>query len=158
MTGKAHLPRDPAPGRRVRQRLGALVVAATLLLCAPVVLAGCTAARNTLGTRVGVCYHALPVAAAAVHHRGKFAGVRLVGAGDLRALGRLGDMVRGSALPSLCVVGFRGSFTSAQVVDPVGAAVTAPRPYAVVVVTAPGDRLVGTAVLRRLPLALRDLV
>lgn len=149
---------DGAWVRSLYRRLAAFVVAGALLMCAPVALAGCTAARNALGPRVGTCYHALPVAAAAVHHRGKFSGVRLLRAGDLRAWRRLDEMVQGTKLPSLCVVGFRGSFTSAQVVDPVGAAVTAPRPYAVVVVNAAGDHLLGTALLRRLPLPLRDLL
>lgn len=141
----------------VRRRLAAAALCIALL-CSPLALTGCTAARNTLGPRVGVCFHALPVAAAAVHHRGSFAGVRLVGARDLRGRGRLGDLVRGSALPALCAVGFRGSFTSSQVIDPVGVTVTVPRPYAVVVVTASGHHLLGTALLRHLPLALHDLL
>lgn len=143
--------------RTPRRRFGALVVVVALL-CAPLALASCTAARNTLGPRVGTCFHALPVAAAAVHHRGTFAGVRLLSAGDLRDRHRLGELLQGRTLQGLCVVGFRGSFTSAEVVDPVGAPVRTARPFAVVVVSAAGDHLLGTALVRRPPLALGDLI
>lgn len=141
----------------LRRRFGALVVVVALL-CAPIALGGCTAARNTLGPRVGTCFHALPVAAAAVHHRGKFAGVRLLSAGDLRDRHRLGELVQGTQRSSLCVVGFRGSFTSAQVTDPVGTTVRAQRPFAVVVVSSAGDHLLGVVLLRRPPFALGDLI
>ena len=52
-------------------------------------LSGCTAARDTLGTNSSPCFHALAIAADAVHDRGVFAGVRLVSASSLAKIHRV---------------------------------------------------------------------
>lgn len=127
------------------------------------VLSGCTAARNALGTPVGTCYRALPVAAGAVGRQGHFAGVRLMTVHDLAHHRRLVGLADAAASEhdkanDVCVVVFSGSFTSAAVQEPVGVPTTVPRRYAVVAVTEPGDDLIGTVLVDRPPWELRDLI
>jgi len=144
-----------------RCRAAALLVTATLLLS--IALSGCTAARNALGTPVSSCFHALPVAADAVQHHGRFAGVRLVSITDLSRHRRLSSLAavvaaRAGTDRSVCVVTFRGSFTGGDVADPIAAPAGATRSYALVVVATPADRLLGTALVAKPPWTLRDLV
>lgn len=146
---------------RCRRGLASAVVAITLAM--PLTLAGCTAARNALGTPVSSCYRALPVAAGAVARRGHFAGVRLVALHDLAHHRRLAALAATIArqhrtVRSVCVVVFSGSFTSSEVAQPFGQPVTVARPYAVVVVSTPANRLDGTVLLNGPPWNLRDLV
>lgn len=118
-------------------------------------LAGCTSARNTLATPVSGCFRALPVAAAAVHHQGSFAGVRLVGARVLRSSPVLAPVVSAPGsqpAASVCVVAFRGSFASSgsnRVDALVGPMPTGTSRYALVLVAMPGDRLLGTVLVDR---------
>jgi hypothetical protein len=137
------------------RRRGAPVV---LVLCSLVVAtsAGCTSARATLGTNASPCFEALAVGEDAVHDRGSFAGVRPVSlttvAADvnLRAelSGRFGATVHG-----VCAVSYRGNFRLDQVQRPLG-----PAPpggvghYAIVIVSKPQNRLLGTVVRLTQPL------
>ncbi|HTZ08958.1 MAG TPA: hypothetical protein VMB72_07790 [Acidimicrobiales bacterium] len=137
----------------MRRRFAA--VTATLVLGAAA-LAGCTVARNTLGTSSSPCYRALPVAADAVHRRGSFVGVRLVSASELTKLNHLRTVIEArSSTPvkNICVVGYKGRFRPDQVAKPAG-----PVPdsgvghFAVVVVTTPQNTLLATVVLAKEPL------
>ncbi len=119
-------------------------------------LTGCTSARNTLGTSASPCFEALAVAEDAVHGRGTFAGVRAM---SLDAFGqdialraelaaRFGKKVNG-----ICVVSYRGLFRLRQVERPLGP----PPPggvghYAIVIVSKPQNRLLGTVVRLSQPL------
>lgn len=142
----------------MRRPLGA--VAVTLAVAAGAVT-GCTAARNTLGTSSSPCFRALPVAAAAVHRRGAFVGVRLVSSSELSKLNHLRRDIEArsrTTVKSICVVGYKGSFRRAQVQRPAG-----PVPdagvghFAVVVVSFPQNELLATVVLVKEPLRLRHL-
>ena len=136
------------PGR------AAAVLAVCLSLAATV--AGCTSARNTLGTNASTCFEALAVAEDAVHHRGTFTGVRLVSLASVgtdthlraRLVARAGKTVH-----DVCVVSYRGTFTENQVEQPFG------RPpvggvghYAIVIVSKPQNKLLGTVVRLTQPL------
>lgn len=140
----------------MRRRLAAL--AAGLMAAAG--LAACTSARNGLGTPVDACYRALPVAAGAVGHQGRFAGVVLVGDHLLKGDTAFAQEVRRRGGPSLhaaCVVGFRGHFGAGAVH---GAVVAGPGPsrWAVVVVSSPGNHLVVTVLTSRPPFDLAELL
>lgn len=133
-----------------------LVVVASLV---SVLLAGCTSARNALGTNSSPCYLALPVAADAVHDRGKFGGVRLVTAKELakrvRVLRALTERA-GTKLHDVCVVEYVGSYTLAQVERPLGEAPpSGVGRYAIVVVTRSTNVLLATVVRNTLPEAFR---
>lgn len=122
------------------------------------VLAGCTAARNTLGTSSSVCYQALPAAKQAVEGRGKFLGIRLVPRSLLaerrhRHLRQVLELRAGATVNQVCLAAYEGSFSQADVERPLGA----PPPggvgrVAVVVVSSPGNRVLGTFVLDRRPI------
>lgn len=133
-------------GRRARQGVLAIALAGALV-------AGCGSARASLGTADSGCYVALPTAGAAVHHRGHFVGVRLVGVAALRTTApRMFEVARSAPGPTVrrvCLVAFGGSFSSADVVDPWG---QAQGRLAVVVVEYPDRRLLGTVVIRHPPL------
>ncbi len=141
-------------GRRPRRW-----TAGALVLAAGIGVASCTSARNTLGPPVGACYRALPVAAAAVHHQGRFAGVRLVSRHELAPEQPIGRLLAtaGAATPrSACVVAFRGRFTAADVTDATPGSATTGR-WATVVVTMPADQVVATVVEPRPPSSFTDL-
>ena len=146
-------PHRAGPGCTLPRRVLAWLAGAAVLAAAAG-LGGCTSARNTLATPVSACYRALPVAANAVHHRGKFAGVRLVDARSLASRPGLARIVAeqgGGPVRAVCVVVFHGSFDAAAV--DVGAAgpSTGTRPYAVVMVAIPDDRFLGTVLAERPP-------
>jgi hypothetical protein len=114
-------------------------------------LAGCTASRNVLGTADSACFQAIPVAAQAVHHRGKLVGVHRVATDRLH---RLLSTVPHHPHKAVCVVAYRGSFTSDQVqMAPPGQSGR----YAVIVVSSPGNHVVQSYVLDKLPLSFRHL-
>ena len=76
-------------------------------------LSGCTAARDTLGTNSSPCFHALALAADAVHDRGKFAGVRLVSDSALASSIMSNRCVKQRSttpLHNVCLVAYRGDF------------------------------------------------
>jgi hypothetical protein len=116
-----------------------------------VLAAGCTASRNVLGTPDNACFQAIPVAEQAVHHHGKFVGVHRVTVDHLHR--QLPDVAR-RPHKAVCVVAYRGNFDSDQVrMAPPGRRGR----YAVVVVSSPGNRLLRSYVLPKLPLSFRHL-
>lgn len=139
----------------MRRRAIALVLLA--LATGPVsVLGGCTSVRNTLGTNASPCFRALAVAKEAVHDRGTFTGVHLVSSKTLAQDAHLEDVLSaraGMTVKTVCVVSYRGSFRLDQVERPFD---HVPRGgvgrYAIVVVSEPQNRLLGTAVRSRQPL------
>lgn len=133
-----------------------------MVLCPMMVvtLAGCTSARNTLGTSASPCFDALALAGNAVHHRGTFAGVRLVSfdtvGTDLHMRSKLSALF-GPKVHSVCAVSYRGTFGADQVERPLG-----PPPaggighFAIVIVSKPQNRLLGTIVRLTQPLRFGD--
>jgi hypothetical protein len=131
-------------------------VALFLGLVAAVTLVGCTSARDTLGTNNSTCFEAIAAAGSAVHHRGSFAGVRLVSFNafgtDVRLKDELVDLF-GTTVKDVCVVSYRGTFATGQVEHPLG-----PAPaggvghYAIVIVSKPQNRLLGTVIRSSQPL------
>lgn len=140
-------------GRRARRqsRRRPAVDAVVALLIATSLLAGCTAARNSLGTEDSACYVTLPAAVRAVHGAGHLAGVRLE---SVRSLRRPAPVVYAvSTAPGLrvrqvCLVAFHGRFRAAAVARPHGAPSGR---LAVVVLEYPDSRLLGTVLLVRPP-------
>ena len=137
--------------RAVRWPPIGLVVAVATLAMAAGLLAGCTSARNDLGTSDSSCYIALPAAARAVGSHGRLIGVHL---STLAALHRQTPGLF-DALPNepptsqrICTVSFMGSFTSTTVSKPVG---RASGTVAVVVSTFPSNALLGTVITDRPP-------
>lgn len=140
----------------MRRRLGVLVAG----LVAAAGLSACTSARNGLGTPVGACYRALPVAADAVGHQGRFAGVMLLGDHALhRSTAFTQEVLRrgGPTLRATCVVVFRGSFSVATEPRAVVAGQGRLR-WAIVVVSSPGNHLVLIVLSPRPPSHLADLL
>jgi len=142
-----------AAGRLWRFAAIALVAVGSIVMST---LAGCTSARDTLGTNASPCFQALAVAEDAVNGKGQFAGVHLlslvdVGA-DLRLRAELAARAA-SLVHQICVVSYRGTFRVGQVARPLG-----PPPaggighYAIVLVSKPQNKLLGTVVRRTQPL------
>jgi hypothetical protein len=120
------------------------------LVCAvvSVALAGCTTARNTLGTNASACFEALPVAEDAVHDNGRLAGVHLESLTDAGAelhLRRDLAVRAGPAVHDVCVVSYRGVYGAGQVQRPLG---TLPAGgighYAIILVSKPQNKLLAT--------------
>lgn len=144
------------PGLRHRRRAG--VFALCVVVAA---LAGCTSARNTLGTNSSVCFRAIPVAAGAVGHRGTLVGIRLLGTRQLKKHGHLAALLaaRAPRVKSVCVAAYHGTYRQDQVTDPFGKGPpSGSGPIAIVVVSTPQNRLIGTVVLAKVPLPLRHEV
>jgi hypothetical protein len=151
------------PPVRIRSRL--VRRAAAALLCgslSAVTLVGCTSARDTLGTSASTCFEAIATAGTAVHHRGTFAGVRLVSFNQFGTDVRLRDefvALFGKNVHDVCVVSYRGTFTVGQVEHPLG-----PAPdggvghFAIVVVSKPQNRLLGTVIRATQPLRFGHLL
>ncbi len=116
-------------------------------------LAGCTAARNVLGTRESACFRVYPEALAAVHAHGRFAGERYL---PPRALIiELHDVVVPTALKdasrvATCLVAFTGRFTTTNVERGWSPSGEAGR-IAIVVVRQHDLVLLATVVLGRIP-------
>jgi hypothetical protein len=130
--------------RQSRLALGAMVLAAGL------VAAGCSSVRDDLGTSSSDCYIALATASAAVNGAGHLQGVRLVSVASLRSSGsralyRSAVSVRPRA-SRVCLVAYAGTFRAQEVHHPLG---RASGHLAVVAVTYPGKRVVGTLILER---------
>ncbi len=121
-------------------------------------LSSCTSARNTLGTTSSVCYQALPQAAEAVHHQGRFLGIRLLPSSLLespshRRLRAFLSLRAGAEVREVCLAAYRGKFTPAGVerflgAKPPGGAGS----IAVVVVSRPGNRVLATFIFDHRPL------
>jgi hypothetical protein len=139
--------------RRWRQGLPAVLASIALVAG----LGACSAGRGVLGTSTSPCFIALPVARRAVEDRGSLAGVRLV---DVSKLTAPGDQALHTLLESLplqpvhdvCLIAYTGSFTPSQVELP-GPSPTGPARFAIAVVTTPKPRLLGTILVRRVPLS-----
>ena len=143
--------------RRLRRIAGVAVSCAA----AAVATSACTSARNTLGTNSSPCYTAIPVAADAVHHRGHFLGIRLLSARQASTKRRLDALLEARApkVKTVCVVAYEGTYSLSQVEEPFGTAPPAGTgPVAIAVVSLSRNRLIGTIVLRRVPLAFRHEV
>ena len=128
-------------------RLGWL--AAVLALGLGSALAGCSTVHESLGTSDAPCYVALPTATKAAGKSAHFDGVRLLKVNSLRS-SRLSAVLKGAGVDSgrVCLVAFKGTFTSASVSHPSG---RASGHLAVVVLRYPDGKLVSTVVFRRLP-------
>ena len=137
---------DAAPASALA--VAGLVLAASLLTA-------CSAARTGLGTTDESCYLALPTAAKAVGGHGHLEGVRKytveqparVAPPPLRAAGRRRAQEAGRLRGRL-----HGPLQRGQVSKPLG------RPagtLAVAVVTTPGNKLLGTLILTKLPVRFR---
>jgi hypothetical protein len=124
--------------------MGALVLGASAF-------AGCSSAHAGLGTTDESCYLALPTASKAVGGHGHFAGIRKYTVGGLKGMApqlydALSDQV--GSHQAVCLAGYTGTFTSGMVTKPLG------RPtgkLAVVVVTSPGNKVLGTLILSKIP-------
>ena len=140
---------------RGRRRMGAVSAAALAL----VGFSACTAPRDTLGTKSSACFRAVPVATDAVRDRGTLSGVRLLGSKDLDRRPRFRSLLEaraGKAVTSVCVVSFQGRFRLDQVQKPFGRApASGTGSVALVFVSSPEERLLGTLVLSHVPLPLR---
>ncbi len=140
--------------RRVLCIVGALAMVAGLS-------AACTSARDTLGTNSSPCFEALPVAKAAVHGRGTFAGTRLLSAATVAKHRRIYQAIRGRALVRLqdvCLVSYTGTFDASDV----NALLRAPPNggvghFAIVVVSRSTNKLLGTFILASEPVRFRHL-
>jgi hypothetical protein len=125
------------------------MAACVLVVC---LLAGCSTIRTNLGTSDSSCYLALPAASRAVHAKGKLAGVHLFTLARLRHVaprlsGRL--TIPRPPPPRVCVIEFTGTFTAGSVAMPLG---SPSGRLAVVVLTSPSNRLLGTVLLDHPPL------
>jgi hypothetical protein len=134
--------------RCMRQLAGAL--AGCLFLA--FVLAGCTSARNSLGTSDSSCYLALPTATSAVRAHGRLLGVHLF---DQKVLRQRAPHLFTAldttyhASQRVCVVAYSGNFTRHSVSAPRG---RSSGRLAVVVATTPANHLLGTVIFARPPL------
>jgi hypothetical protein len=124
--------------------VGGLALAASLF-------AGCSSARTGLGTADESCYLALPTASKAVGGHAHLAGIRKYTIANLKGVaprlyGALADQVpKGQAL---CIAGYTGHFVASAVTKAMG---QSSGKLAVVVVTTPGNKVLGTLVLTKLP-------
>lgn len=113
---------------------------------------GCTSARSNLGTSDSSCFLALPAATTAVGSHSRFVGVHLFTLSDLRHQApKLFKQVvpSDSSTKNFCVFAFTGHFISTSVSEPHGRSAGG---VAIVVLTRPANKLLGTVVLSRLPL------
>jgi hypothetical protein len=124
---------------------------AAALVLAAALLASCSSARTDFGTTDASCYLELPTASQAVGGHGHLEGVRKYTLSSLRTVaprlyGRLADDV--SKKQGVCVAGYTGHFTASEVSKPLG---HPSGTLAVAVVTTPGNKLLGTLILTKLP-------
>ena len=124
-------------------------VGVALLLLLLLLLASCAGPRNTLNTPASTCFRGLPAAGAAVRHKGRVIGVRIVHKAALaHRLPQAERIVPGS----VCAIGFRGEFARGDVAgaDPAG-----PGHYAIVALDTRGSRVLATFVVDALPVRFR---
>ena len=124
---------------RRRLALGALAV---LIAGCP----GCAGQRNSLGTGSTGCFRALPAAETAVHHQGRYLGVRQVKASTVAK--RHPEFAQFGS-ETLCVVAFQGTFGAGSVA---GANPARSGAFAVVVLDAKTAKVVAAFIVDRLPL------
>ena len=137
-----------------RRRIGPArgVLAAGLLA---LVLASGTSPRNALGTNSSPCFRALAIAPTAVHHLGRFAGVRYLSAKYLvKAIANASDDAK--SLPAavkanteaVCAVEYLGPFVATDLAKRWPPTRHRGR-YAVVVLVARTDKLLVTVLFNR---------
>ena len=134
--------------RRGLRRVGATVAGLAL---AGSVLAGCSAARTDVGTTDETCYLALPTAAHAVGPGAHFVGIRKYEMSSLKGIAPklYAHMVK--TVPpkqAVCIAAYTGHFSSDTVVKPLGRPVGT---LAVAVIKTPGNELLGTLILTKIP-------
>jgi hypothetical protein len=140
--------RSGAPSR-IPTRAGA---AAAALVLAATLMASCSSARSDLGsTGEASCYQQLPTAAKAVGGHGHLEGVKKYSLNGLRSVaprlyGHLADDL--SKKQGVCLAGYTGHFSAGEVDKPLG---RSSGTLAVAVVTTPGNKLLGTLILTKLP-------
>jgi hypothetical protein len=143
--------RSDGSGRFGASQGGLALVLVLMLALAGSVFAGCSAARTDVGTTDETCYLALPAAAHAVGHGAHFIGVRKYTMSSLKSFApRLYNHTANSVSPkqAVCLAAYTGHFTSGTVDKPLG------RPagkLAVAVLTTPGNELLGTLILSKIP-------
>jgi hypothetical protein len=121
------------------------------LALAAAAFAGCSSARVGLGTADESCYLALPTAAKAVGGHAHLEGIRKYSIGGLKGVAprlydALADQVpKGQAV---CIAGYTGDFAASAVTKPLGRSTGK---LAVVVVTRPGNKVLGTLILSKIP-------
>ncbi len=144
------------------------VLAVLVVALAAVFAGGCTTARNSLGPKDSACFRVLPEAEAAVHHKGKFSGVRLTTAQilltDLRKKPHpiapivekaLVQEAKDHPKSSLCLAAYKGSFDPSTV--ELGWSPTGQKgPWALVAIRLPSAVVVATIVLEKTPLSVSD--
>ena len=133
---------------QLRRRLASLAAA---LVLGSALLASCSSARTDFGTTDASCYLALPTAAKAVGGHGHLEGVRKYTLSSLRNVApRLYKRLAGdvSEKQGVCIAGYSGHFTAAEVSKPLG---HPPGTLAVAVVATPANELLGTLILTKLP-------
>ena len=128
------------------------VLAAGLLA---LVLASCTSPRNALGTNSSPCFRALAVAPTAVHHHGRFAGVRYLSAKYIAKAIENASKGAKSLPPAIkantetvCAVEYLGPFVATDLLKLWPSTRHRGR-YAVVVVVARTDKLLVTILFDR---------
>jgi hypothetical protein len=127
------------------------VVVLALAVASGAAASGCTSARTNQGTADESCYLSLPTAQKAVGGHGRLAGVRKVSLNALRGMApKLYADLADSLSPrqAVCLAAYKGHFTSTEVRAPLGRQAG---PLAVAVVTTPGNRVLGTLILDRIP-------
>ena len=128
-----------------------LAIALATLGLAGTLVAACSSARTDVGTSDESCFRAIPTASEAVGDQGHLAGVRKYSLSTLHGLAphladRLADQV--PVGQAVCLVAYSGRFEAGRVAKPLG---LPQGPLAVAVVTWPGDKLLGTLILDRIP-------
>jgi hypothetical protein len=123
------------------------------LALAALVFAGCSSARVGLGTTDESCYLSLPTATKAVggHAHAHLAGIRKYSITGLKSIAprlydRLADQVGNHQ--AVCLAGYTGNFSADMVTKPLGRSTGK---VAVVVVTSPGNKVLGTLILSKVP-------
>lgn len=121
------------------------------LVLAAAVFAGCSSARVGLGTTDESCYLELPTAAMAVGGHGHLEGIRKYTVDGLKGIApRLYNFLIHEVpkTQDVCIAGYTGDFTKGMVMKP---RAQAAGKLAVVVVTSPGNKLLATVLLTKLP-------
>jgi hypothetical protein len=137
-------------GRRLGAGIAGLAVAASLL-------AACSGARSGQGTTDESCYLTLPTATKAIGGHGHLEGVRKFTLANLHGVAprlykRLADDVPKGQ--NVCLAAYTGHFSASSVSKPLG---HPSGTLAVAVVTTPGNHLLGTLILTKIPVRFQHI-